>query len=136
MTIPNDIHSAIYGKLTAGTALTALLAGTTSVYHVNAPEGVSIPYVIFGLQAGGPINITPSDIREEVVRVFGVAASAKTAGAIDGEASALLHRGTLSVNSYTLMSLYRETDIEYAELTTNGERVYVSGGTYRISLDS
>lgn len=136
MTLPNDLHAAIYGKLTAGTALTALLAGTVSVYHINAPEGAAMPYVIFGLQSGGPINVTPSDIREEVIRVFGVAASAKTAGAVDGQVSALLHKGSVTVSPYTTMSLYRETDIEYAELTTNGERVYVSGGTYRLSLDN
>lgn len=132
----NVLDTALFSKMSSGTALTALLAGTNSIYHLHAPEGASMPYVVFNIQGGGNENITPSDMRNYLVYVRGYAGTAVVAGSIDTQISALLDKGTLSVSGYTNFWTVRETDIESADLLPNGKYVYGSGAIYRIRLDS
>jgi hypothetical protein len=136
MSTANLIASAMYAKLTGGTALTALLASTTSVYRNQGPEGAARPFVVFSQYAGGPININPSDLREVVYFVRAYAATAAAAGSIDAAASTLLHNGTLSVSGYTCVNVAREMDFELVENPSDGEQSFMVGGTYRISLDA
>lgn len=132
----NSLDTAIYSKLSAGTGLTSLLAGTTSIYHIHAPEGASYPYIVFNIQGGGPENITPSDMRTYVEFVRGYGTTAAQVGSIDAQISSLLHQGSLTVSSYTNWWMIRETDLEDAYLQPNGKYVYMSGALYRIRLDN
>lgn len=75
----NELGSAIYSKLSAATALTSLLAGTTSIYHLQAPDNATLPYVVFSTQAGGDENQTP--IRRKNLLYFIRGYSAVSAGA-------------------------------------------------------
>jgi hypothetical protein len=137
MSVSNLIAGALYSKLTTGTALTALLAGTTSVYNLQAPDGATFDYVVFSLQAGGPSNITPSDLREEVyyIRAYSDTSAGK-AGSIDAQISALLHHGTISVSGYTTWAINRESDYQLIENPPSGKPIYTAGGSYRIYLDA
>jgi hypothetical protein len=137
MSTANLVAAALNTKLTGGTALTALLAsGTASVFRNQAPENAHRPFIVFSAYAGGPLNITPSDLRDVVYFVRGYADSANVAGQIDAAASALLHKGTISVTGYTCMNVWRDLDLELVENPPDGKTVFMVGGTYRISLDA
>lgn len=130
----NAVGSALYGTLTGGTALTAQLAGTGAVYNQQAPEGAALPYMVFSKAGGGPENIDPHDRRDLTYWIRAYADSAKTAGAIDGAASTILHRATLTVTGYRTIWCVRETEFEMVENPPDGVPVYMAGAYYRIRI--
>ena len=132
----NILNQAIYTKLNSATALTSLLAGTTSVYHIQAPDNATLPYVVFNVQAGGDENQTPSRMKNLIVyaRAYS-ASSALQAGSIDSQIDTLLHAGTISVSGWSNFWLSRELDLELVDNLPSGEKVWMSGGYYRIRLD-
>lgn len=131
----NAVSAALYSTLAGGTALTALLAGTTSVYDSLVPHGASFGVVVFSLQGGGDANETPRRRKELLYTVKGISAtSMKAAGAIDAQIDALLHEKTLAVTGWENYSVMREVDIAYAETTPEGRNYWHVGGTYRIRL--
>jgi len=133
----NVIDSALDSTLSGGTALTSLLATSTSIYHIRAPNNTGYPYVVFSLQAGGPENINPSDLGNYVyfVRAYS-AASPQSAGAIHAQIRALLHKKTLTVTGYTNYWTALESELENADELANATPVFMAGGLYRIRLDS
>jgi hypothetical protein len=135
MSTYNALGSAIYSKLTGGTALTALLSGTGAVYLDQAPDNGTLPYVIYNLMAGGPSNIYPHDLRSLVYQVRGYSGTQLAAGNIDKQCSLLLHKQALTVTGYTNIWTVRETDIVLNENTPSGEIIYSAGALYRINLD-
>lgn len=136
MSVYNVLNTSIYSKLTSGTALTNLLAGTTSIYYQQAPDEATLPFVVFSHQAGGPENTNPSDMRRQIVYVRAYASTPALAGSIDAQISTLLHRGALSITGYTAMSSWREEEFTLLENLPSGERIYTAGAFYRIQLDS
>ena len=133
----NILNTAIYGTLTGGTALTALLAGTASVYYEQATPGAAFPYVVFSIQGGGDLNLCPSRMKDMLYFVRGYSkTSPAAAGSIDAQIDALLHDKTLTVTGWSNYRTQRETDIENVEVTTADEDIYMSGGVYRVSIDS
>jgi len=131
----NAVKAAIYTKLTGASALTDLLAGTTSVYDNKAPRGADMPYVIFGLQGGGDENITQVRYKSNLYSIKGVSeSSAKEAGDIDTEIDALMHDTELTVSGWTNFSCNREEDFDYVETTPEGDNVWHDGAIYRIRL--
>lgn len=133
----NDIDAAIYTTLSAGTSLTSMLANTNSIYHIRAPNTVPFPYVVFSLQAGGPENVTPSDMGSYLyfIRAYS-ATSAVNAGSIHKEIRDLLHRKTLTISGYTNYWTVLESEQEFSEEEPNITPVFMSGGLYRIKIDS
>jgi hypothetical protein len=129
----NSISSAIYLTLQQGTALTALLAGTTSIYKDIAPDNASYPYVVFNLQGGGETNETPNRAKNMVyfIRAYSKTSTAN-AGNIDTQIDNLLHGKTLSISGRNNFWTAREGEIENTEVLSNGDRVYSAGALYRI----
>lgn len=137
MSVINAMASAIYTKLKAGTALTALLPGSTSIYHMQAPDNPTFPYVVYSLQAGGPLNQTPSDMRDEIFFIRGYSkVSALSAGSIDTQISSLLHHGSISVTGYTNFVINREQDFANIENTPADDKIFMAGAFYRFRLDT
>ena len=102
MTSPyNALNTAIYTKLSGGTALTNALGGTC-IYHGVAPEGAALPYVVWSYAAGGADNFTPRESVQEVVYVRAYADDAKEAAQLDAHINNLLS-GTLSVTDWKLL---------------------------------
>jgi len=136
MSVFNALHTSIYNKLAAGTALTALLnGGTASLYHQSPPDGATLPYVVWNVQGGGDDNLTAHRTKNVLVFVRGYSSvSAAAAGTIDTQADALLHDQTLSVTGWANFWLAREQDLELAQVTTSGDKTYMAGGIYRIRL--
>lgn len=135
MSVLNVLNASIYSTLTGGTALTALLSSGTAVYSQQAPAGAVLPYVVFSLQAGGPVNMTKSDMRDEIMFVRGYATGQAVAGSMDAQISALLHKKSLTVTGFTNFWTARETDLQLVEQTPAGEQVFMAGALYRIRLD-
>ena len=127
-----ELRDAIYSQLANGTALTAALGGT-AIYHLHAPDGAALPYVVFGWQGGGDLNIDPNETNESVQFVRVYAAKDEQAGTIDGLIRARLHRQAITVTGYNTVYCWREGDYETVE-TTAGSAIYTQGGFYRIRI--
>ena len=137
MSVLNAMGSAIFGKLSSGTALTTLLPGSASIYRIQAPNEVAFPFVVFSVNSGGPRNETPSDRRDEVVwiRAYSKLGPGQ-AGSIDAAISGLLHNQPVTVTGYTTMHVQRELDAEFVDNLPNTEPVWMCGGMYRFMLDA
>lgn len=135
MSVQTALNTGLFSKLSGGTALVNALGGT-AIYYAQAPDNVAYPYVVFSYQAGGPQNVTPSDMRDAVVYVRCYATAAAQGGTIDALVSSLLHGGSISVSGYTNYWTKREQDIALVETDAAGRIVYTSGGLYRIRIDS
>lgn len=132
--IYNLLDAAIYSKLHGATALTSLLASTTAIYYLQAPDEAVYPFVVFSHYGGGPQNINASDLRNQLVYVRAYAKTPKLSGQIDGEISKLMNE-SVSVAGYTNMWTKREMDVPpLVENKENGEKIYSSGAVYRIRL--
>lgn len=134
MSTKNVVNAALFSKLSGGTALITLLGGT-SIYSQQAPDGKAPPYVVFSQQAGGPMNINPSDLRGLLYFVRGFASTGMAAGSIDAACSTLLHKQALTVSGYTHVWTQREEEFETIEVTPSGDKIFMAGAFYRIELD-
>jgi hypothetical protein len=132
-----DTSTALYSTLNGGTVLTAALGGTARIYDMQAPDGVSPPFLVFQHQGGGPDNITSAGIESNVwvVKVYS-AVGAKAASDAFALADALLHRRNIAIVSDggTINTWWcaREENIKLLENLPNGKRVWMRGGIYRI----
>lgn len=132
----NELNTAIYGTLSGGTALTSLLAGTTSIYHLQAPDNADLPYVVFNIQAGGDENQTPKRRKNYVMYIRAYSeTSAANAGSIDAQVDTLLHGKTLSVSGWANFWCNREQDFDMIENLQSGEKIWMQGGLYRVRLE-
>lgn len=125
------LDAALYAQLaTAATTLYSLVVAR--VYDALAPQGAAMPYVVFNVQAGGYLNLTPTDYGEWVYQVKGVAASQSVANSIDSAIATRLHNMALSVSGWTLVSCMRENEApSYIEIV-NGAPIFNRGSFYRI----
>jgi hypothetical protein len=133
----NVLTSGIFNKLKGDAGLIALLAnGVDSVFYEQAPDNETYPYVVFNIQGGGDLNISPARIKEDLFFVRGYTkASPAAAGLIDAQIDALLHEQTITVTGWGCVDIQREQDIENIEDAPNGEKIYMAGGVYRIQVD-
>jgi hypothetical protein len=130
----NVLETALYSRLSGGTALTGALGGT-AIYNTVVPVNATFPACVFQLQGGGDENITPKRSKSLLYTVKAVSAtSAKAAGVIDAEIDTLLHGKPITVTGYTNFWLFRESDISYAEPNGAGGYYWHVGGVYRIRL--
>ena len=132
------IDAQLDALLDGGTALTALLAGTASVYNAVMPRTAAFPCVVFNQQAGTEPNDNPHRTMTYLYTVQALSDVGMTqAGAIDTQLDALLDGSTaLTATGYTTIWAARESMVRYVETTPEGEYRYHSGGVYRIRLAS
>ena len=131
----NALNTAIYSTLSSGTALTALLAGTTAIYNMQAPDGATFDYAVWNLQGGGDDNMTAHRTKNLVVFVRGYSStSAARAGSIDSKIDALLHKQVLSVSGWSNFWLAREEDVATVEVTEAGNTIWMCGGLFRVRM--
>lgn len=136
----NALDTALQTRL-QGTAILALLAGTTSaypnpVYHLQAKNGAPMPYVVYSIQGGGDLNSEPHRIKDLVVFVRAYSAmSAGNAGSIDAQIDSALHLIPLTVSGWSNLWLSRERDLETVEDLPNNTQIFMSGGFYRTMLE-
>jgi len=131
------LNQALFSRLNGATALTALLAGTTSIYTQQAPESATYPYVVYSVQGGGDENMTQNRTKNLMVFVRGYSkASNAQAGSIDAQIDTALHLVPFTgVSGWTNIWLARETDLETVETTPTGGLVFMNGALYRVIMD-
>jgi hypothetical protein len=93
----NVLNKAVYGWLTGSTALTTALGGS-KVYSQMAPVNVLLPYVVFRLQSGGPVNDTPREAADVIVAVIGVAETAAASETIADLIKARMHNAEITAS--------------------------------------
>ena len=132
----NAFWTALYGRLSGGTALTSLLGGT-AIYHAQAPDGKALPYVVFSWQGGGYGHTSPHVDAEGVVYIRGYSkVSEAAAGAISEAVFGLLDRKPLTITGWNNAQLMAESPhIQFAETDASGVTVYSSGDEYRIEIN-
>ena len=132
----NAFWTALYGRLSGGTALTTLLGGT-AIYHAQAPDHKPLPYVIFSWQGGGYEHDTAHVTVDGVVYIRGYTrVSEAQAGSISEAVFALLDRQPLTITGWGNAQLMAESPhIQFAETDQSGVTVYSSGDEYRVKLD-
>jgi len=134
MSFFNDLNSAIYTRLTGGTALTGELGGTF-IHNGYAPDEASLPYVVWSYQAANQDNMTPSESGQVLLFVRAYATTAKKAGQIDDKVHDLM-KSALSVGSWTNFWLAREEEFLLPEKDEKtGVTTWMCGAYYRIRLD-
>jgi hypothetical protein len=131
--IIDDTATALYTTLKAGTALTAMLSGTTSIYHMQAPDDAGLPYMVFNHQGGGPDLINPSNLESNIwwIRSYSVT-SALNSALIFEQADLLLHKKNITITDATTIQCVREQNITLVEQLPTGKPIYTCGGMYRI----
>jgi len=129
----NALEDALYDTLAAHAGLTALVS--TRIYRQAAPQGATLPYVLYELVAGGDENSSPVDSQDLRYRARGVSAtSSDEAGDIDDQIRAALHRQALTVSGWENFWTSRENAFRFTE-TAEGVRRYHAGASYRVRLD-
>lgn len=131
----NEFETALYARLTGAAALTALLATPTSVFNLIAPRDAALDYVIFGLNAGGPVTRSPRRAESLLYLAKGVSLRGlKRAGEIDAAIDAALHNAPLTVVGWANYWLMRESRVRFDEALPDGRVAWHSGGLYRARL--
>lgn len=131
------LNTAIYNRLNGSTAVTSLLSGTTSVYALQAPEGATLPYIVWNVQGGGDVNDTSNRLKNLVIFIRAYATTNARAGSIDAAIDTALHFVPFTgVTGWTNIWLARETDLETVENPPTGSQVFMNGGLYRAYFDA
>ena len=131
----NALDAALYTRL-QGTAITSLLSGTTAIYRNQAPEGATLPYIVFNKQSGSPENLDANRVDNLLyyVRAYS-GSSAAQAGSIDARVDAALHLVPLTVSGWTNIWIARESNIDLASTEPSGRVIHSAGALYRIIVD-
>lgn len=131
------LYTGLYSKLAGGTALTSLIGGTVTprIYNKLAPDEAVFPFVLFSQQAGGPMNINPSELTENIIFVRAWGETDASARAVFDAVDGLLDKATLTISGYTNLWCARETDLDNVETLPDGTRRIMYGGLYRIQTD-
>lgn len=136
MSVFNALGSAVYGKLSGGTALTALLAGATSVYNVAPPFEAAYDYVVFNVQTGNEENDSAHRVKDITLQVRAYSTALNRAGSIDAACDVLLHRQALSVSGWVeIFTPQRIQDIEIIEYDESDRPIYTRGGLYELKIE-
>jgi hypothetical protein len=132
----NAFWTALYGRLSGGTALTTLLGGT-AIYHAQAPEGKALPYVVFSWQGGGYGHSSRHVDADGVVYIRAYSrVSEAQAGAISEAVFNLIDRQPLTVTGWNNAQLMAESPhIQFAETDESGLTTYSCGEEYRVLID-
>lgn len=137
--------SATAGKLTYHEGQTDGLLGAApsgwqhSIYHNQAPEDASFPFVVFSKSSGveiGPLDSFGGAVHSNDIWTVKVVDHHTTADRAEKAAERireLLHdqEATLSFSGGTAVYLHRESDIDYSEVV-DGEIYFHCGSNYRL----
>lgn len=133
----NVLNAAIFTKLAASSALTSLLAnGTASLFSLQAKDNAILPYCVWGIQGGGDENFDAHRTKNIIyfIRAYSQVSEAQ-AGSIDAQIDAAMHRQTLSVSGWANFWTAREEDLSAVETLSNGQKIWMNGGYFRIRIE-
>lgn len=132
----NVMDAAIYTKLQTASGVTSLLAGTTSIYSVIAPDNAPMPFIVFNVQGGGDENLDRHRTKNIVylIRAYSQVSKAQ-AGSIDAAIDTALHLQTLSPSGWANFWTAREEDVSAVEVPQNAQKIWMVGGLYRVRIE-
>ena len=132
----NALDAGIYSRLNTSAITDLLAAGSASLFHLQAKENTSYPYLVWSIQGGGDVNLEPHRVKNLLVfiRAYSVNSAAQ-AGSIDAQIDIALHLQPLTVSGWTNLWLAREQDLETVENEPNSRQVWMAGGFYRMVLE-
>jgi len=126
-------HEWLYSVLSNDATLNSYVSGR--IYRRLAPEGATMPYVIFQYQAGHDVQaVGPYRVMSQlvcVVKAVGLATTYATLKTIADRADALLQAASGTTADGRVLSCVRETPIDYEEVDA-GVRYQHLGGQYRL----
>jgi hypothetical protein len=166
--VSTAVRRALYGKMAGDTGVGGLtnpinsMLGTPapgygqSIYHDQAPEEASYPFIVFSKSSGVPTNVisgvrldtalagadpgthgaktnTWAAIETDVwlIKAVDQNTTADKAEAIAERLKTLLNDGVISISGYNQLFLRRESDVEYPE-TEEGIMYKHCGSLYRL----
>ncbi len=130
----NPVRDALYDRLAATAALTALLSDSAALFHRVAPPEARTPFVVFTKQTGTPTwAFDGPPLRNDVwlVKAIDRSGSASLAEDIDAQIDMALTDAPLAITGRTLLYLRRESDVDYPE-QDGAETFHHVGGLYRL----
>lgn len=130
----NALEDAIYDTLAAAAGVTALVG--TRIYRQSAPQGATLPYLVYQWQGGGDDNWTPTESKSYVYSVRAVSeVSNDQAGDVAEAVHTALHKQTLTVaGGWTNYWTAAIADIETYEFDQSGVMRWIRGQNYRIRI--
>lgn len=130
----NDLEAAIYAKLLATSALTALVS--TRIFNTVVPRGGVLPCCVFSLASGIEENLTQRRSQRDVYLVKGIARSRLVAGQISDAALTALRDVELNVSGWGWFWTAPMNVVSFAEPDPAqvSEMIYHSGWEYVIRL--
>lgn len=131
MAVLTDFDTALGSALKGYAAGTALYS--TRVYSQLAPQGATLPYVVYDYAAGGDTNESPSRIVDVEYRVEAVGTTQAQARTIAGHIEDALHNGTLTASGWNHIATTHIRPLSLQE-TTDGVQYWRRGGIYRIRM--
>lgn len=130
------VRQALYQKLNVAQLTSVLGSGSASLVHGVAPQSATYPLCVFHKQSAVEVlRFGGEAFKDQLWLVKGVtrATSASLAEDIDAAVNNLLNFGSLTITGGDLMSMIRESDVEYTE--TDGDEQYRHcGGLYRLRV--
>lgn len=132
----NALEQGLYNKLTGDSTLTAMLAGTASVFYGIAPDGEDAPYIVFNEQSDTPIySLGAKSFDNVIYQVKAVSAGTNqlTAGSIAERIETVLNDATLTVTGKTAAYCRKTSGVHFQE-EDHGRLHQHRGGLYRIYL--
>ena len=132
----NVLNAAIYSRLQTTSAITSLLSGTTAIYNQQAPEGATLPFIVFSTPSELDDNMTQNRTKNNIVYIRAYSGnSAAQAGSIDAAIDTALHLIPLTVSGWTNFWMAREQGIELVETQPTGKQIFSMGANYRVRLN-
>lgn len=131
-------RASVFAALNGSSALTDLLATTTSIYHRRAPFDAAFPFIIFTKHTGVPIwAFAGNPIANQVWLFKGIdrGLSSGKAEDIDKQIGVVLTDPVMTLSDGTLLYMRRESDVDYEEGTDPDTLIHHVGGLYRTFID-
>jgi len=126
-------HEWLYGVLSNDATLNSYVSGR--VYRRLAPQGATMPYVVFQFQGGHDVQaVGPYRVMSQlvcVVKAVGLATTYTTLKTIADRVDSLLQAASGTTTDGRVLSCVREIPIDYEE-TDAGVRYQHLGGQYRL----
>lgn len=128
------VKAALWSRLATDGTLTTLLGGT-AVFDGVAPLGTGPPFVVYAWQGGGPEHSLSRHLWDNTlwtVKAVTEGSSTVLAGQVAERIDVLLDDATLSISGATQLYLRRAEDVEYGEISDEGDRFNHVGAVYRL----
>ena len=131
------IDKAWHTKLTGSTALATLVGGTASprIYNTMAPQGATLPLVVFQKQGGGHIADNPRENVNVVYMTKAIGGSLSACEAIEVEITTAVLKTDLAVeDGYAHVATFKKGHLHFVEDIGGGSMIYHIGGLYDVMV--